>query len=198
MNTQAISFATPDEFNDWLSKNAKRSSEVVVKLWKVGSGKVSITWPEAIIEAIRHGWIDGVRNSVDKDSYTVRFTPRKPTSNWSLVNVRTAERLIAEGKMTAAGLAAFKLRRPEKTGVYSSEQRANPTLNPAEMKTLKADKKAWDHFSSSAPSYQKAARWWVVSAKKPETRAKRLQLLITSSSAGKPVPPLRPRPGKGN
>ncbi len=197
MNSQTTPFfRTPAEFNAWLAENGKACSEVIVGFWKVGSGKTSITWPEAIVEAIAYGWIDGVRRSIDNDTYTVRFTPRKPTSNWSLINASTAERLIAEGRMKPAGLAAFKLRKPEKTGVYSSEQRSNPKLTLAEMKALKADAKAWSYFSTTALSYQKTSRWWIISAKKPETRARRLQLLIDSSREGQPVPPLRPRPGK--
>jgi len=196
VSQRPVFFRTPDEFSAWLAKNGKTSQDLIVGFWKVGSGKTSITWPQAIVEAIAHGWIDGIRNSIDTHSYTVRFTPRRPASNWSLINVRTAERLIKEGRIAPAGLAAFNLRRPEKTGVYSSEQRANPKLTPAQMKTLKSDTKAWNYYAATAPYYQKTSRWWIVSAKKPETRARRLQLLIDSSRAGQPVPPLRPRLGK--
>ena len=190
-----IFFASAADFGRWLAKNGGKATEVTVGFWKVHTGKPCPTWAEAVEQALAHGWIDGVRHSLGADSYCNRFTPRRPTSNWSLVNIRTAERLAAEGRMTAAGLAAFEARRPE-TGAYPSERRTEPRLAPAETRALKADAKAWQYFASRAPSYQKACKQWVVSAKRPETRERRLRQLIASSRAGRPVPPFVPRPGK--
>ena len=189
-------FATPKDLRAWLAKRHEQPGELVVGFWKVGSGKASVTWPQAIEEAVAFGWIDGVRHSLDEESYTVRFTPRKPTSAWSKVNIATAERLVADGRMAPAGLRAFAARKDNKSAIYSYEQRKDPKLSEAEGNGLKSDAQAWAYFSSRPPSYRKAATWWVVSAKKPETRAKRLAQLVSDSHAGRPVPPLTPRPGK--
>ncbi len=189
-------FATAAEFRAWLIKHHADSTELTVGFWKVGSGKPSITWPQAIEEAIAFGWIDGVRHSIDANSYSVRFTRRKSTGTWSAVNVATASRLIAEGRMAPAGLSAFERRKPSKTAIYSYEQRKNPIFSPDEEAALASDSRAWQYFDSRPPSYKKAATWWVISAKMKETRARRLALLIAYSQKGRPVPPLTPRIGK--
>jgi uncharacterized protein YdeI (YjbR/CyaY-like superfamily) len=189
-------FASPLDVRAWLTKHHEQQPELVVGFWKVGSRKASVTWPQAIEEAVAFGWIDGVRHSLDTESYTVRFTPRNPTSTWSKVNIATAKRLIAEHRMAPAGLRAFAARKTDKSVIYAYEQRENPMLSEAEVNALKTDAQAWAYFSSRPPSYRKTATWWIVSAKKPETRSKRLAQLISDSHAGRPVPPLTPRPGK--
>jgi uncharacterized protein YdeI (YjbR/CyaY-like superfamily) len=185
-------FASPDAFRAWLAAHHQTKGEIVVGFYKVSSGKPTITWPQAIEEAIAFGWIDGIRRSIDHESYSNRFTPRRPSSNWSLINIATARRLIREGRMAPSGLAAFKRRKPDKTAVYAAEQYRAPKLAPAEARAFRAQKNAWTWFKAAAPSYQRNATWWVVSAKKPETRTRRLQQLIASSRAGKRVPPLTP------
>lgn len=196
MSSKPRFFATPSDVGAWLAKNGAKRNELVVGFWKVGSGRPSMTWPEAIVEAIAHGWIDGIRHSLDARGCTVRFTPRKSSSNWSLVNVQTAKRLIAEGRMSAAGLAAFKARKAHKTGVHSAEQPREPKLSVEEEAVLRSDAAAWAGFSRRPPYYRSAALWWVISAKKPETRSRRFEHLVASSRLGKTVAPLTPRPGK--
>lgn len=189
-SSKPVYFATPAKFRAWLEKNHASKTELVVGFYKKSSGKPSITWPQAVDEALCFGWIDGVRHSVDEERYTNRFTPRKPRSNWSAVNVKRVREMTREGRMTPAGLKAFEARK-EFDG-YSYEQRDAAKLAPADIRRFKADKKAWEWFEKSAPSYRKAAIWWVTSAKKPETRLRRLDHLIASSQKGTTVPPLTP------
>ena len=189
-------FATPQAFGKWLEANHAKATELVVGYWKVHTGRPSMTWAQSVEQALRFGWIDGIRRSLDGDSYTIRFTPRKATSIWSLVNVRTMERLLAEGKVSAAGKAAWARRRPDKTGVYSAEQRAAARLSAAETTAFKADRAAWADFAKRPPSYRRSCLWWITSAKRPETRARRLATLMSCSAQGVHVPPFRPRPGK--
>ena len=182
-------FATPADFHAWLAKNHATASELWVGYYKRGTGKPSITWPESVAEAICYGWIDGLRKSVDEESYRVRFTPRKPTSTWSAVNIRTANRLIKEKRMQPAGMRAFEARRIDKSGTYSYENRQG--LTAAYEKQLKSHKKAWAYFSKQAPWYRKTAGHWVMSAKREETRLRRLAILIADSEAGRPIKPLQ-------
>jgi uncharacterized protein YdeI (YjbR/CyaY-like superfamily) len=181
-------FATSAAFRGWLAKHHGSRDELLVGFWKVGSGKPSMTWSASVEQALAHGWIDGVRRSLGDEAYCIRFTPRKAGSHWSANNVVTAKRLIAQGRMTPKGAAAFKARRADRTARASYEQRAAARLAPAETRALKADAKAWAWFRQSPLSYQKACRWWIVSAKKPETRERRLRLLIDSSREGHVVP----------
>ena len=183
-----IYFATPTKFRAWLEKNHDRKTELVVGFYKKGSGKPSMTWPEAVDEALCFGWIDGVRHSVDDERYTNRFTPRRRGSNWSSVNVKRVRELTREGKMTPAGLKAFVARK--QSAGYSYEQRDAARLAPTDERRFRADAKAWTFFQARAPSYRKAAIWWIASAKKPETRRKRLDQLIADSRRGRTVPPL--------
>lgn len=150
-----------------------------------------MTWTESVREALCFGWIDGIRRRVDDARYTIRFTPRKPGSIWSAVNVKHVEELIAAGLMQPAGLRAFEARTNAKTGVYSFEQAA-AELPPAYVSAFRKQKAAWKWFETSAPSYRRAAIWWVISAKREETRAKRLQTLIACSAAGERLPQMRP------
>src|ERR1051326_8374436 len=179
-------FTSPAQFRRWLEKNHATTEELVVGFHKKSSGKNSITYPEALDEALCFGWIDGVRRSFDETSYTIRFTPRKPKSIWSLVNVRHVERLMKEGRMHAAGLAAFERRAPERTGIYSFEN-APRELSSEYQKEFRRHKKAWEFFQTYPPYLKKQVSYWVMSAKKEETRASRLRRLIESAAKGERI-----------
>lgn len=182
-------FKSASEFRAWLDKNHAKASELWVGLYRTSSGKPSITWPEAVDQALCFGWIDGVRRSIDETSYANRFTPRRPGSNWSARNVKRVRELIDLGLMKPAGLKAFEKRDEERSGVYSYEQR--PQELPAKYeRQVRANKAAWEFWRSQPPGYRKAATWWVISAKKEETRARRLATLIKTSVRGERVPPL--------
>ena len=184
-------FPTPAAFRRWLKKNHRTARELFVGFYKKGTGRPSITWPEAVDEALCFAWIDGVRRSLDDESYVIRFTPRRPGSNWSLINIRKVKALIREGRMQPAGLAAFEARKAEKSGVYSFEQRENAKLDRKAEAKFKANKAAWKFFQSQPPGYRKVAVFYVMSAKREETRAKRLQTLIDDSAAGRRIGLLR-------
>jgi uncharacterized protein YdeI (YjbR/CyaY-like superfamily) len=187
-------FPSPSAFRDWLLANHESATELVVGFHKVGTGAPSMTWAESVREALCFGWIDGVRHRVDESRYTIRFTPRKTGSIWSAVNVKHVEELIAAGRMRPAGLRAFEARRDAKTGVYSFEQDA--VALPAEFLAIfRKQKQAWRWFEASAPSYRREATWWVVSAKREDTRERRLQTLIACSAEGLRIPQMRPGSG---
>jgi len=189
-------FATSEEFRAWLEQHHDTATELWVGLYKKRSGRPSITWPEAVDEALCFGWIDSVRQSIDDESYMNRFTPRKPDSNWSAVNVRRVGELTKQRRMRAAGLKAFGQRRQGKTAIYSYEQRHAVKLDPAFERRFRASKEAWSWFQAQPDGYRATARYWVMSAKKLETRERRLETLIEDSANGRRVPPLRPRPGR--
>jgi uncharacterized protein YdeI (YjbR/CyaY-like superfamily) len=193
---KATYFATPARFRDWLEINHAKSRELLVGFYKRDSGKASITWPESVDAALCYGWIDGVRKSVDQLRYTIRFSPRKPSSIWSEINVRRVGELEMLGLMRPAGKKAFAARREAKTAVYSYEQRSDPRLDPLHEDRLKGNKKAFEFFQSRPRWYRKAASWWIVSAKKEETRQKRLTILIEDSANGRTIPPLTRPSGK--
>ncbi len=185
-------FATPALWRAWLAKH--HASEVV--LWvgfhRVDSGRPSITWPQSVDEALCFGWIDGLRKSLDATSYAIRFTPRKPTSNWSAINVRRMAELEREGRVAEAGRRAFAARREERTAIYTYEKR--PRELPAEYaKPLRANRAAWAWWNAQAPSYRNSVAWWIVSAKQEATRARRLAQLVACCAEGRPVPPYVPR-----
>jgi uncharacterized protein YdeI (YjbR/CyaY-like superfamily) len=185
-------FKAPADFRSWLQKNHSSSSELLVGFYKTTCGKPSITWPESVDEALCFGWIDGVRKRVDDERYTIRFTPRRPTSIWSAVNIRRVGDLVRARRMKAAGLKAFASRRENKSGIYSYETRPGELIEPyAGMMARNAKARAF--FDGRAPSYRRAAIWWVISAKKEETRLKRAKTLISLSAAGKLLPHLTPR-----
>lgn len=184
-------FATPDEFRAWLEKNHATEKELFVGFYKRGSGKPSLTWPESVDAALCYGWIDGVRNAIDELSYRIRFTPRKPTSTWSAINVKRVAELKELGLMRLAGIKAFEVRKGDKTGIYAYEQRNNAKLPPAYEKKFRANKKAWAFFQSQPPWYQRTASYRVISAKQEATREKRLAQLIRDSEAGQPIKELR-------
>ena len=173
-------FKSASEFRRWLAVNHARLGEIWVGFLKKDSGKGGLTYAEAVDEALCFGWIDGLKKRVDELSYTHRFTPRKPKSNWSRINMQHVERLKKAGRMTPAGLEAYAAREPERSGVYSFEN-APRKLAAADEKQFQADKTAWEFFQQQPPGYRRLAIWWVVSAKKPETRARRLGQLIAES-----------------
>ncbi len=187
------SFRNQAEFRSWLQKNHDSKDELVVRLFKTHASDQGLGYAEALDEALCFGWIDGVRRSLDAVSYTIRFTPRRRRSIWSLVNVRHVERLTKAGRMTRPGLAAFEAREASRTGIYSFEQRP-AELAPEYRKQFEAERKAWEHFRSRAPSYQRTSTFWVMSAKREDTRRKRLGVLIACSARGEPIPQLRPTP----
>ena len=178
-------FATPEKFRAWLEKNQAKAPELLVGFHKKGSGKPSIDWPQSVDEALCFGWIDGVRRSLGADSYTIRFTPRRPRSVWSSINIRRVKVLTTEGRMSAAGLAAFARRSKDRSAIYAYEQRASAKLTPAETRIFKANSQAWAYFSKLAPSYRQKALYWITSSRKPETRQSRLARIIAASGAGK-------------
>jgi uncharacterized protein YdeI (YjbR/CyaY-like superfamily) len=177
-------FKSPAEFHEWLQKHHDKSKELFVGFYKKSSGKKSITYPEALEEALCFGWIDGVRKKIDEISYSQRFSPRKPRSIWSLINVRHVERLKNEGRMQSAGLAVYALREDKRTGIYSFENRPRE-LSPEYQKVFQKNKKAWEFFKNQPPYYQRTLSFWVMGAKRDETQLRRLQQLIESSAAGK-------------
>lgn len=182
-------FATPADWRKWLEHNHEHQKELLVGFHKRGSGKPSITWPESVDGALCFGWIDGVRRSLDESSYTIRFTPRRARSIWSKVNVKRAGELIASGLMQSAGLKAFEARQQERSGVYSFEQ-DEIKFDEIQEEQFKREKTAWRFFQSQAPWYRRTATYWVTSAKREETKAKRLRILIEDSTAGRTIGPL--------
>ena len=189
-------FPTPSQFRAWLEKNHAASRELCVGFYKKDSGKPSITWPQAVDQALCFGWIDGVRRNVDASSYTIRFTPRNPRSTWSAVNIARAKDLSSKGQMSPAGLKAFEGRSDEKSAIYSYEQRKSAKLSGEQERDFRANPAAWYFFEGQPPWYRRTAIYWVTSAKKEETRAKRLATLISYSEEGKPIPPLARPSGK--
>lgn len=181
-------FPTAADFRAWLHANHDRVTELVVGFHRKGSGKPSITWPESVDEALCYGWIDGVRRSLDEHSYTIRFTPRKASSTWSNVNVAKVEALLAAGKMMPAGLAAWQRRDPARSGIYSFERREAAAFEPAMERRFKANRAAWTFFGAQPAGYRRVATHYVVSAKRPETREKRLSALIGCSARGERLP----------
>lgn len=192
---EPIFFETPADFRAWLEEHHADRSELLVGFHKKGTGRPSLTWPESVDQALCFGWIDGVRRSLDEHSYTIRFTPRKARSTWSAINIRRAEELIEAGLMNPAGLAALERRSDDRSRIYAYEQRAQAKLDPAAEKEFRANRKAWAFFSEQAPWYRRNATYWVISAKKEETRRKRLRTLIEDSAAGRTLRHLT-RPAK--
>jgi uncharacterized protein YdeI (YjbR/CyaY-like superfamily) len=187
-----IFFASPAALRKWLQQYGATKQELLVGFYKTTSGKPSITWPESVDEALCFGWIDGVRKRVDDVSYTIRFTPRKATSIWSSINIKRVPALVEKGRMTPAGRKAFEARRENKSGIYSYEQRPSELIEPY-ARMLARNAKAAKYFAEQAPSYRRAAIWWVISAKQEETRLKRVRTLIELSSQQQWIPQLRRR-----
>ena len=186
-------FRSPAAFRAWLAKHHHRRAELIVRCYKVHAREKGITYRQALDEALCFGWIDGVRRSLDDESFSVRFTPRKPRSIWSRVNVARARALEAEGRMTAPGLSAFKARDEARSGVYSFESGPVP-LGPPYERRLRANRAAWQYFQKQAPWYRRTCAFWVMSAKREETRTRRLETLIAFSARGAPIPALARTP----
>jgi uncharacterized protein YdeI (YjbR/CyaY-like superfamily) len=177
-------FKTPAELRRWFAKHHASEDFLWVGFYKKDTGEPSVTWPESVDEALVVGWIDGIRKRIDEQRYKIRFTPRRRGSVWSAINIARVEELAKAGRMRPAGLDAFALRRENRSGIYSYEQRAAALPEPyAAM--LAANKRAEAFFAAQPPSYRKLACWWVVCAKQEETRSKRLGKLIDACIAGK-------------
>lgn len=179
----ATFFKTATEFRAWFKKHHVSQTELLVGLYSKSAGKGGITYAEALDEALCYGWIDGVRKNRDSESYTIRFTPRKKNGIWSLVNVRHIERLTTARRMATPGIKAFEARRPEKTGVYSFEQKSH-AFEPAQEMKFRAKKKAWAFWEAQPPGYRRLMIHWVTSAKKEETRLRRLTALVEHCAGG--------------
>ena len=177
-------FSNAAAFRAWLQEHGATASELLVGFYKVGSGRPSLSWSESVDEALCFGWIDGVRKRIDEHSYSIRFTPRKPSSIWSAVNIGKFEHLRAAGRMTPAGELAFARRSAAKSSVYAYEQPATAVLSTDELAGFQAQEAAWCFFESTPPSYRKVVLHWITSAKKPETRAARLARLLAACAAG--------------
>ena len=178
-------FETAAAFRLWLEAHAASERELLVGFRKVGSGLPSMSWSESVDEALCFGWIDGVRKRVDETSYTIRFSPRPPTSIWSAINIAKFAKLQAQGRITPAGAKAYAHRKEDKSAIYAYEQAAAAEFSLVEQREFKRQKAAWRFFESTPPSYLKLMRFWVHSAKKPETRAGRFAKLLAACAAGK-------------
>jgi uncharacterized protein YdeI (YjbR/CyaY-like superfamily) len=180
----ATFFTSPDELHVWLVEHHDTAKELLIGFFKKGAKMPGITYAEALDEALCFGWIDGIRKRIDDRRFTIRFTPRKPRSIWSAVNIKRAGELVAEGRMQPAGLREFTERDRTREKQYSFEQESH-TLDPAYEVQFRANDAAWAFFMAQAPSYQRTAIWWVMSAKREETRRKRLATLIEDSTHGR-------------
>jgi len=178
-------FPDPESLRTWFAEHAEDEPELLLGYWKAGTGRPSVTWAESVDEALCVGWIDGVRRGLDDESYLIRFTPRRPSSTWSSVNVARVAELTAAGRMRPAGQAAFGRRRADRSGIYSHEQGEQVTLSAEQEAVLRATPGAWEFFAAQPRGYRRAATWWVVSAKRAETRARRLAKLAEDSAAGR-------------
>jgi len=185
-----VHFATAGDFRQWLHEHHTTAKELWIGFWRKDSGRSGLTYSEALDEALCFGWIDGVRKKVDELGYTNRFTPRKPRSHWSHVNLQRVGELLRQNRMAAPGLASHAARDPANTGHASFEQR-NVALPP---KLFRAKRRAWTFFQSQPPSYQRTALWWICSAKQAETQLRRLEKLIVDSSSGRRLGTLTSKP----
>ena len=183
--SEPVFFATPADWRAWLEEHHAGEREVLVGFWKKGSGRPSITWPESVDEALCFGWIDGVRRRIDDESYSIRFTPRKARSIWSAVNIARVAELTEQGRMQPAGLAAFARRSDDRSGIYSYERDDAAVLPEAYERRLRENAAAAEFFDRQPPSYRKVALHWVSSAKKEETRLRRLDQLVAESAQGR-------------
>jgi uncharacterized protein YdeI (YjbR/CyaY-like superfamily) len=191
----ATYFATPAEWRAWLAEHHHTAPELWVGFYKKASGRPSLTWPEAVDQALCFGWIDGVRKSVDESRCAIRFTPRRRNSIWSSVTVGRVKELTRLGLMHEAGLAAYQASVRAKSGIYSYEQRNGAQLPQSMERQFKRNPKAWRYFRAQPPGYQRTAAWWVISAKKEETRQRRLAILIEDSAQGRAIKPLLRKDG---
>lgn len=186
-------FASQEKFRAWLEQNHRNTAELIVRCYKANAAGKGLTYKQALDEALCFGWIDGVRRALDEESFSTRFTPRKPKSKWSAVNVKRATELQAEGRMHAAGTAAFAAREPAMAAGYSYESRP-AELDKQLLAKLKANKRAWAFFQAQPPWYRRTSSFWVMEAKREEARERRLAELITRSAKGEPIKLLDRRP----
>jgi uncharacterized protein YdeI (YjbR/CyaY-like superfamily) len=189
-------FPSRSAWHAWLEEHHQKHDELLVGFYKVGSGKPSINWPEAVDGALCFGWIDGVRKRLDESCYVIRFTPRRPKSIWSAVNIKRVPELSSLGLMRPAGLEAFERRTGNRSGIYAYEQRKGAALGGAYEKQFRANKKAWSFFETHPAWYRRTATWWVISAKKEETRLKRLAQLIDDCEHGRTLAQLKRPDGR--
>jgi uncharacterized protein YdeI (YjbR/CyaY-like superfamily) len=183
MPRKPIFFGSARALRQWFARHARTETELIVGYMKKGTGRASVTWPESVDEALCVGWIDGVRKRIDEHRYQIRFTPRKRGSHWSHVNMRRVAALKAQGRMKSAGLAAFAARNKARTGRASYEQKKPVKLPPRDLKSMRANKAAWAYYQTLPPGYLKMMSWWIVSARKPETHAKRLKAFVDKCAA---------------
>lgn len=183
-------FATPQAFRAWLQRHHTSQGSVQVGFRKRHTGEPSITWPEAVDEALCFGWIDGVRHRIDAESYTIRFTPRRPGGIWSAVNLRRMRALIRAKRVRPHGLKVYEQRDRKKTRLYAYEQEKTARLTPRYARQLRANRRAWAWFQTQPPWYQRTCTHWVQRAKQEATRLRRLAILINCSAAGRPIGPL--------
>jgi uncharacterized protein YdeI (YjbR/CyaY-like superfamily) len=188
--TKPTFFKRPADYRKWLEANHETESELLVGFHKRDSGRESMSWPESVAESLCFGWIDGVRRRVDDESYTIRFTPRKSSSIWSTVNTNNMRELIADGLVRPAGMRAFERRSEKKSSIYAYENRNTAVLDADSEREFKRHKPAWKFFEACPPWYKRTAIWRIISAKRPETRAKRLAELITCCAEGRSLPTL--------
>jgi uncharacterized protein YdeI (YjbR/CyaY-like superfamily) len=188
---EPLFFKSQSALRTWFEQNHKTETELVVGYYKTSTGKDSVTWSQSVDEALCFGWIDGIRRSLDSDRYTIRFTPRKPESNWSAVNITKVEELKESGRMHPAGLEAYTKRRENRSRIYSYEDRSAHQLTGEMEQLFQQNPVAWQYFHSQAPSYRKVTQRWVMAAKQEATRLKRLQELISSSESGEWIKAMR-------
>jgi len=191
-----VFFETPGAFRAWLERHHRQQRILHVGFRKRHTGRPSLTWPEAVDEALCFGWIDGVRHRIDAEGYTIRFTPRRAGSTWSAVNLRRVRVLIRVGRMSPHGLRVYRQRNPSRTGLYSFEQLWAARFTPLHARLFRAKRRAWQWFRAQAPWYRRTATFWVESAKLEPTRRRRLAALIAASAAGRPVGPLDRKRGR--
>lgn len=190
MSDDILFFETPDDFREWLSKNHHQKEVQWIGYYKVAANKNSIRWEESVREALCFGWIDGLRKSIDDESYKIRFTPRRPDSHWSDKNLRMVKELIQKGKMESPGLEAYK-NRDEKNSRQASYEGKKLQLKQEYENQIKENKKAWSFFRELAPGYTRLSVHWVMSAKREDTRQRRLKTLIESCENHEKIPPLK-------
>ena len=190
MRDDPIFFEAPAQLRAWLEEHHATASELWVGYYKKASGRRSLTWSQVVDEALCFGWIDGKVQRIDEHRYRQRLTPRRPNSNWSAVNIAKVAELRAQGRMTPAGEAAFAARREDRSAVYSYERRHEAAFDAEQEAAFRGNPAAWEWFAAQSPAYRAMATFWVVSAKRPETRARRLTTLIEWSSKRQRVPPL--------
>ena len=190
-----VFFQSPSDFRVWLEAHHAETREVWVGYFKVGSGRPSMTWPQSVDQALCFGWIDGVRKRLDGVRYMIRFTPRAVRSTWSAVNIDRMGELTGQGLVQPAGLAAFEARSEDRSRIYAYEQTDAAVLGQVDEAAFRANERAWAFFQTQAPWYRRTAIRWVVSAKKDETRQRRLTALIADSEHGRTIPSLTRRTG---